>query len=264
VGKCWGEMLGQIAGGGTPARSSSPITVHVGGSGDSLWTSIARPSAVHACGINGGDRPLCWGEGSQGQLGASDAPLSVQPPLPTAAGVSMATVVTGSTFSCGLDGEGAAFCWGAAYRDGLGTNEGNTGVSCGATTQKPYTCYYVPTRVQGARRFSSLSAGVAHVCGVLKELPESRCWGSDIDFAIGIGVAPFVVPVPYPTAGEHEFASVSAGDQFACGVTKDANVWCWGSNRSGQLGIHPIDGRLSPLLYSSRPTVVAASSILTP
>lgn len=263
VGKCWGNLLGPISGDGTPARSSTPTTVRVGGGGDSLWSSIDRPDSAHACGINGSDRPLCWGDGANGQLGTSDTPLSVQPPLLTAAGVSMSTVVTGSTFSCGLDADGAAFCWGAAYRDGLGTNEANTGVSCG-TASKPYTCYYVPTRVQGARRFSSLSGGVAHVCGIAKDLAESRCWGNDVDYAIGVGVSPFVVPVPYATAGEHPFSSVSAGDQFACGVTKDANVWCWGSNRSGQLGIHPLQGRLYALLYSSVPMVVAASSIATP
>jgi alpha-tubulin suppressor-like RCC1 family protein len=117
----------------------------------------------------------------------------------------------------------------------------------------------VPTRVAGNHKFSSLSAGPAHICGISLGRTESRCWGSDIDLAIGQGLAPYVVPIPYPTSGAHPFASVSAGDQFACGLATDRNVWCWGSNRAGQLGTHPLDGRRLSLFYSATPTVVGAT-----
>lgn len=257
VGKCWGALLGPIAGPSTPATRSTPTTVTIPATNDSLWNSFARPGETSACGITGADRPLCWGDPSLGQLGVSDPPPSGnQPPTITLAGISMPSVTVGLKFACGLDATGAAFCWGAADRDALGLNEGFTGVSCG-TTAAPVTCYAAPTRVGGAYRFTSITAGVAHVCGIRKDIPESRCWGSDIDFAIGVGNAPYIVQLPYPVSGQHPFVSVSAGDQFSCGLTTDANVWCWGSNRAGQVGVHPLDGRRVSLFYTSEPQPVA-------
>ena len=38
------------------------------------------------------------------------------------------------------------------------------------------------------------------------------------------------------TAASLVFRSISAGQSYTCGVTKDNLAWCWGSNFSGQLG----------------------------
>jgi len=40
-----------------------------------------------------------------------------------------------------------------------------------------------------------------------------------------------------PVASELEAKSVSAGGHHACLVDKEAQVWCWGSDRHGQLGL---------------------------
>jgi alpha-tubulin suppressor-like RCC1 family protein len=38
-------------------------------------------------------------------------------------------------------------------------------------------------------------------------------------------------------ASDLQFVQLSAGNQFACGVTTDASVACWGSNTNDRLGI---------------------------
>jgi alpha-tubulin suppressor-like RCC1 family protein len=52
-------------------------------------------------------------------------------------------------------------------------------------------------------------------------------------------------PIPVQVTGVPSgVTSVSVGRQFACAVTADGAVWCWGENSGGELGI---DSSASPL-----------------
>jgi alpha-tubulin suppressor-like RCC1 family protein len=42
--------------------------------------------------------------------------------------------------------------------------------------------------------------------------------------------------VPTLVAGNLNFAAVSAGDLFTCGLTSDGSAYCWGQNTRGELG----------------------------
>src|SRR5262249_10800673 len=35
---------------------------------------------------------------------------------------------------------------------------------------------------------------------------------------------------------DHDWASVSAGDQMQCAIKTDGSLWCWGNNRWGSVG----------------------------
>lgn len=251
VGKCWGTLLGPIAGAGTPSSTAVPTTIRVNGSGDSLWSSIARPGMAFACANDPGQTPFCWGDGNGGRLG--NGTTGIQAPAPITSDVLLSGVAVGDYFACGLVADGRARCWGGSYGS---TGGGN------CSTATPIVCSATPLPVTGDYKFTGLSAGRQHICGVLSDRLETRCWGSDFDYAVGEGVPPFAVSVPYPVTGLHPFTSVSAGDQFSCGLTSDHNVWCWGSNRSGQLGQHPLEGRLISL-FNARAPVVVAGTVMT-
>src|SRR4051812_38673056 len=56
--------------------------------------------------------------------------------------------------------------------------------------------------------------------------------------AMSFLVALLGVVVPASTADAAVgWAQVSAGLDFTCGIKTDRTLWCWGNNRSGQLGV---------------------------
>jgi len=57
-------------------------------------------------------------------------------------------------------------------------------------------------------------------------------------------VAPLVTPPPVPVA----FRFLDAGSYHACGISTDEQLWCWGYNADGQLGIAQTVTTLSPSL----------------
>ena len=78
-----------------------------------------------------------------------------------------------------------------------------------------------PARLSDLGPFSSISAGVAHACGVRSDDDSVVCWGDD-----SAGQA---------TAPTGTFAAVSAGAAHTCGVqSDDDSVVCWGDDSAGQ------------------------------
>ena len=74
-------------------------------------------------------------------------------------------------------------------------------------------------------RFTSVSAGLGHTCGV-KEDGSVACWKGDD--AWGQAALP-----------EGRFTSVSSGWRHTCGVKEDGTVACWGSDGAQDLATPP-------------------------
>jgi alpha-tubulin suppressor-like RCC1 family protein len=78
-----------------------------------------------------------------------------------------------------------------------------------------------------------------HSCG-LAPGGIAWCWGNDSDGQLGTGVvdtAKAPNAVPRAVTGGHAFQEVVAGYASACGLDTGGEVWCWGSNQFGQLGV---------------------------
>ena len=88
------------------------------------------------------------------------------------------------------------------------------------------------TPPEGAR-FSSLSAGELHTCGLQAD-GAALCWGSDVDDLVSppLGVA---------------FATISAGSDHTCGLTATGEAHCWGSDAYEQLTPPPALARFTRL-----------------
>lgn len=84
------------------------------------------------------------------------------------------------------------------------------------------------------------SAGVAtsgaNSCAVT-EAGAARCWGSNGTGALGDGTTTdSATPVAVTGLGRGSTRSVAVGGGFACALTTDGGVQCWGSNGHGTLG----------------------------
>jgi len=144
------------------------------------------------------------------------------------------TISAGYQHSCGITVSGDAFCWGEHDLSPNGGFLGN-GSSAGSLT---------PVQVAGGLKFGSVAAGDRHTCGLSLD-GRVYCWGLNSYGAAGNGSTfGFHQLSPVPIAVGRTFTAVSAGAGFVCGVTDDAQGFCWGLDDVGQLG----DGGFDPIL----------------
>jgi alpha-tubulin suppressor-like RCC1 family protein len=146
------------------------------------------------------------------------------------------TLVTGTTHTCALDAQGAAWCWGFNQYGSLGIG----------TTDNPV---WTPTVVVGGLRFSSLTAGGLHTCG-LTSAGTAWCWGAGESGQLGNGV---LADQTSPTAvsGGLTFVQLSASGLATCGLTPAGTAYCWGRNNTGQLGDGSFEDKLVPTPVTS-------------
>lgn len=155
--------------------------------------------------------------------------------------VRLASISVSRGYSCGLDGNGQAYCWGSGRFGQLGTEHPTDRCEYvvrdhrGFISREAYRCTAVPVPVGTGLRFTALSSGSGHVCGVAST-GSVYCWGNDSHGALGIGSSGGRIHTPTRVAGDVEFRSISAGEAFTCGVSATDAAYCWGRNSAGMLG----------------------------
>ena len=189
----------------------------------------------HSCGVTSDNRAYCWGYNESGQLGtgSTDGPeecegaggpfsCSTHPAL-VAGGHHFIQVSVAETHSCGITTDNQAYCWGSDADGKLGNGAAGNSL--------------VPVPVAGGRQFRQVEAGFGHTCGVTSG-NRAFCWGGNSSGELGDGTTTSR-QVPVAVAGGLSFQRVSTstgGHGFTCGVTTDNRAFCWGDNRSGQVG----------------------------
>jgi alpha-tubulin suppressor-like RCC1 family protein len=100
---------------------------------------------------------------------------------------------------------------------------------------------------------TQIATGANHACALLADETVS-CWGTNSVAETGSGrqsevgtISPLVVTHPTPVEGLRGVIQLTSGEgKFTCAVTRERDVYCWGSlNECGQLG------RGDPLLGSA-------------
>ncbi|MBI4365936.1 MAG: hypothetical protein HY543_03875 [Deltaproteobacteria bacterium] len=199
-----------------------------------------------------GGTASCAGENDLYQLGYPTEPLSIIPQfasnvlqgdLPL---TGMMRVVAGYAYSCAALTSGLARCWGLGDKGQLGD-----GLNHGKASP-PVTVSTAPgPKAPPLANVIDLSAGTEHACA-LTDAPTQNiyCWGSNLQFQVGIGPAadpysPFAQPAKTDAAAVGY--RIAAGHQHTCAAVRypdpanpDAegarDVRCWGRNTTNQLG----------------------------
>jgi alpha-tubulin suppressor-like RCC1 family protein len=207
-----------------------------------------------------GGGAVCWGTNNLGQLGTttsrecfrndplhpSTQPCSRVPIAPD--GVAIDHALPGSTHTCGLAGTDV-YCWGALMLNfgqlGDGSLDGAAApvsVAEGGPWRSVYTSHGA-----NIHTFS---------CGI-EEGGSALCWGANRLGQLGSGDPETCGltdnpcrTTPTPVEGGHVFLDLALGAEFACGLTTDNEIVCWGQNDQGQLG----DGTTTPR-YEAAPVV---------
>jgi len=196
------------------------------------WVFFALP----ACGgTSAADEPLGGGQGGTG--GVADPSTSgevdgSEGSEESGRGGSAGGATTGDD-SSGGSSSGAAvagFCGDGFLGVGEFCDDGNVdpGDGCDADC----------TRSEGV---ASFSVGNAHTCAVSFE-GRVRCFGDNEFGQLGIGSTATIGDdeTPLDAASDVDVprvTQVASGDRHTCAVTVEHELYCWGANESGQLGL---------------------------
>jgi alpha-tubulin suppressor-like RCC1 family protein len=245
---CWGSNSSGNLGNATNIESSSPVAVDTSGvlSGKTL-TSISVGSST-SCAI-ASSNAVCWGAGTQGQLGIgvqanSNVPMSV---MSTGAleGKSFTHIDVGSSHVCAI-ASGAAYCWGNNQNGQLGNGTRNTSITPAVVTA---------TGVLAGKVLTAISAGNLGSCAIASG--AAFCWGKNSSGELGVNNrvdsnVPLSVDSTITKTGLTY--DISTGSNSVCAITAGATN-CWGNNYYGQLGNSTFDN-------SSIPTLVTTKGVL--
>ena len=156
---------------------------------------------------------------------ATDASDSIDTtPLPDAGPrAPQGRLATAFDHACYAAADQRLYCWGSndQWQLGLGST----------ATQHSLTAVPVP----GLSNVVGVAANGASTCALLSD-GTLRCFGMNDIYQLGVNSATYQIGTPtmVPTIGP--VASMDYGMEHACAIDTTGQVWCWGSNGSGQLG----------------------------
>jgi alpha-tubulin suppressor-like RCC1 family protein len=232
------------------------------GMGDALDRALPAPTkiplsaealtagALHTCAITNGatGTVLCWGRGSDGQLGHG-ALLDARVPVTVRETTPAVAVVAGGAHTCDLHADASVSCWGRGTRGQLGD-----GLSVSRPTPGPI--------VGLAAR--EIALGDEHTCA-LTASSELLCWGRGSEGELGLGTpadAPAPVQVPGVSGAlvSAPAQALAAGARHTCALSSDGRVLCWGDDAEGQLGDPRLVAHATPFLVPGLDQAVAISA----
>lgn len=217
---CWGYGgCGQLGTGDT-ANKSQPSLI----STSTHFSDIALGS-YYSCGISETQTSiLCWGKGN---------------PTPTEIynGTNISAIALGEEHACAIV-SGLVYCWGGNGWGQLGIGSTESQVTPNIRIKDPLTDTLNSGTIGGST-ISELWDGGYNTFVRTSHKQELYGVGS-IDMCQVSGASGYGDPSSYLTqmtiSAEQYSSPIAVGFQYACGI-KATNLYCWGYNSRGQLGI---------------------------
>jgi len=233
---CWGgNKWGQLGIG--PGRETIPQPTKVEGLGK--ITQLAA-SILDTCALTEGHEVYCWGENLRGEAGAPAVEKAVvwaRNRITIASG----SVQIGAGYStlCALKMNGTIVCWGYVTAQlGIAFEKETSGM------------------VPDIDDATAVAVGYSHSCALRRD-QTVWCWGKNDAGQLGDGVDGGdgeTTAAPKPVVLPGRATAVVASTKSTCARLEDRRWYCWGENRSGQIG-----PRSEPLIAT--PTLLDLSQV---
>ncbi len=244
----WGDNIyGQLGNGtiGTNLASITPAQVV-----DLNNVTITSVSAGwrHSLALDTNGMVWAWGYNRQGELGE---PSKINSPRPIQVGgiSSVKSIAAGAYHNLALTTDGHVWAWG----DNSSGQLGNGAIGIDSSTP-------VPVGTPPLQGIVAIAAGLYHSLAVDAN-GTVYAWGDNSIGQLGISAAQYYYSdVPVPVSGVAGISKVAAGRFHSVALTTTGEVWTWGDNSSGQLGIGTFDATEIPTKVQS-PDIVGVTDI---
>lgn len=178
----------------------------------------AMASGAHTLALRGDGKVWAWGLNRSGEIGNGNRKKQYAP-TETHLLEEIAAVAAGGGFSLALTSDGEVWSWG-----------NNSAWALGDGTKLPTV---TPGPIRSLKNVKGIAACVYHGVACTDEGKVFVWGGTNGQGELGLGhKRPAKVPEEVP--GVADVVAVSAGDLRTLALTKDGNVWSWGSSRSGE------------------------------
>lgn len=215
---CWGNNQDGQLGDGRGAKVGVWSTRPTGVAGLSNAVQIGAGEDF-ACARRNDGRVLCWGEGTNGQVGRTDERAIPKPQVIPEVSNAVSLAV-GSLHACAAEKSGRVMCWGRNTEGQLGDGSITSRVNARAVT--------------GLGDVQSLVSGGRHTCA-LRRGGKVSCWGDGREGQLGLGAPMQRERTPRVVGGLASMQDLVAGDQHTCALFSPADLRCWGDNSEGQI-----------------------------
>ena len=244
----WGANASYQLGVGNTTPVSSPILVS--GPATTSWSFIATSEASqHNLAISTTGLLYGWGVNTSGQVGNSSITTPTSPVLVSGpATTSWSVIAAGGNHSLGITSTGRLYAW------GLNTS-GQVGVATLTTVSSP-----VLVSGPATTSWRSIAGGGIHSLAITT---TGILYGWGLNTAGQVGNASLTTvssPVLVSGPATTSWSSVAAGSSHSFGITTIGQLYGWGQNTSGQVGINSLTTVSSPVLVSG-PVTTSWSAI---
>ena len=217
---CWGgNGYGELGLGDKEPRER-PVRVE-----SSSWKSV-QSNFNSTCAINGSSELLCSGVLLPR---AQETDPTTSTLLISIAGSTKWKWFDGrfGTHHCGIKSDNSLWCG--------GTN-GNGQLGRGSTESGPFPL----AQVKSGSQFKLVSTGLLHTCAI-DSADKLWCWGGNSSGQVGNNSVSEKESTPLQIASSSSWKSVTAGVLTTCAITTANQLYCWGVNIAGALGLNLAD-----------------------
>ncbi|HET7037421.1 MAG TPA: choice-of-anchor Q domain-containing protein [Thermomicrobiaceae bacterium] len=213
------------------ASFGQPVTLSDGSSLDLTDQLYQGSSATTTLGSGSTPPPsetfLAWGRNNEGELGnGSTTDSSLPTPVTTTNIPDVTAFAAGDTFTIALKSDGTVWAWG---------NNGNNYLGDGTVVSRT-----TPVQVQNLSNIVAISARRVHSLA-LKNDGTVWAWGENGGGQLGDGTTARPMTPVQVTGLPTNIVAIAAGGFFSMALDGSGNIWTWGANDVGQLGLGTSD-----------------------
>ena len=180
---CWGDNDEGELGNDSTVNTNYPVYVVDGDNSTNHLTNIVEIAVgnEHACALKSSGEVLCWGKGSNGQLGNGEAFDKDHPVLvkmqnadsPLSNLSNIIQITGGSHHTCALNSSGKILCWGRNSEGQLGNGES---ADDPANQSYPVYVHQSESSSNHLTGIVQVEGGLNHTCA-LTSTGRGYCWG---------------------------------------------------------------------------------------